>query len=226
MHMIAKGRSDCEAERDTIVQGFNDLLRVLKDAKNRTEEHAKAALYDIIHDESLSDEERRTEMKGYTDLLSEQEETDIKIRRTILIGLFSFWETSLRNICDYYKIAVKKANIRKTPNKLKPDKEPIYNVTDYLTAIFHSNLPDTLELINSKIKELRNYMTHGSADAERMAIVDSLITDHPEFGIRKTANHYHIASYDGLDHILKVLNDGTVRAEMTAKTLERQTNQS
>ena len=215
--MIEKGRSDCEAERDTIVQGFTDLLRVLKDAKNRAEEHIKAALYDIIQDGTLSDEERLAQMNEYNNLLSEQEETDIRIRRTILIGMFSFWEISLKNICDYYKIAVKKANIRKTSNQSKSDKEPNYNVSDYSAAIFQSDIPEIIKLINNEIKELRNYMTHGSADAERMAIVDNLIAGHPEFGIIKTANHYYVASYDGLDNILNILNEGTIYAETNVK---------
>ena len=223
---IAKGRTNCEAERDTIIQGFNDLLGVLKDAKAQAEEQAKRALYNIIHDKSLCDEERRTQMSEYYNLLSEQEETDIRIRRTILIGMFSFWEISLRDICDYYKIAIKKGNGKKTSkNQSKADKEPNYNVNDYTTAIFHSDVPPTVELINRKIKELRNYMTHGSAGAERMAIVDSLIKEHPEFGIVKTA-YYHLASYDGLDHILKTLNEGTEYAEISAQTLNVQTKKS
>ncbi len=222
---IARGRTDCEAERDTVVQGFRELLKVLKLAKNQTEVQAKAALYDIINDKSLSDEERCSQMRPFNDLLSIQEDLDIKIRRTILIGLFSFWELSLKNICEYYKIDV--ATEKGTKQKKVCDSKTAKTrngENDYLNAIFRNKRPSKVGLISSQFKELRNYMTHGSADENRQAIIDNLITAYPDFCISKISGSYYITSYDGLNKMLKIINDSVIDAETTAKTINEQIN--
>lgn len=220
---IAKGRTDCEAERDTIVLGFNDLLSVLQYSKIQTEEHAKAALFDIIHNKTLSEEERLDQMKPYRDLLSEQEEKDIRIRRTILIGLFAFWELSLKNICEYYRInvgATKGEKVSKSYNIKNGHCK--YKVNDYTSALFPFRSPDIVEFISSQIKGLRNYMTHGSADEKRQAVIDSLIAAHPEFYISKNGNDYYISSYNGFESILKNISDGLQFAEKVAKDIQNQ----
>ncbi len=217
-----KGRTNCEAERDTIVQGFHELLKVLKHAKTQTEVQAKAALYDIASDKSLSYEEQWSQMRLFNDMLSEQKEADIRIRRTILIGLFSFWELSLKDLCGYYKINVAKAKDVNKESKSK--KELNLSENDYLNAIFRDNRPKNIGLISSQIKELRNYMTHGSADQDRQEIIDNLIKTHPDFCISKICDGYYISSYDGLDEMLKTITDGLTDAETTAKTLKTQIN--
>lgn len=219
---IAKGRTNCEAERDTMVQGFHELLKVLKHAKNQTEILAKAALYNIANDKSLSDEERWSQMRPFNEMLSEQEESDIRIRRTVLIGLFSFWELSLKDLCEYYKINVSKAKNEKNESNSK--KGPNFSENDYLNAIFTNTRPENIGLISSQIKELRNYMTHGSAGEGRQEIIDTLMAARPDFGISKVCGGYSINSYDGLDKILQIINDGLVDAETTAKTLKIQIN--
>lgn len=219
---IAKGRTDCEAERDTIVQGFQELLKVLKRAKKQVEVQAKAELYDIINDKSLSDEERQNQMRSFEDMLAEQEESDIRIRRTVLIGLFSFWELSLKDLCEYYKIKISKAEKNKKNNKSKTESR--LNEYDYINAIFQDNRPEYIDLISSQVKELRNYMTHGNAGEGRQKNIDTLMTEHPEFCISKMCGDYFISSYDGLDKMLKIINDGLRDTESTAKTLNVQTN--
>ena len=217
---IAKGRTNCEAERSTIAQGFHELLKVLKHAKNQTEVHAKAALYDIANNKSLSDEERCSQMRSFNEMLSNQEESDIRIRRTILIGLFSFWELSLKDLCEYYKITIIKAkNIIKEG---KSKKCPNLNDNDYLNAIFPNGRPNNIGLISSQIKELRHYMTHGSANEDRQVIIDNLIEAHPDLCISKICDDYTISSYDGLNKMLQIINDSLMIAEMTAKTLNVQ----
>lgn len=219
---IAKGRTNCEAERDTMVQGFHELLKVLKHAKSQTEIQAKAALYDIANDKSLSNEERWSQMRPFNEMLSEQEESDIRIRRTILIGLFSFWELSLKDLCEYYKINVTKAkNVKKESNSKKRSN---FSENDYLNAIFPSTRPENIGLISSQIKELRHYMTHGSGGEDRQAIIDNLITSHPDLCVSKFCGGYTISSYDGLDKMLQIINDGLTIAEKTARTLNVQTN--
>lgn len=219
---FAKGRTNCEAERDTTAQGFRELLEALKRAKNQVEVEVKAELYDIINDKSLSEQERRERMKPFEDVLTEQEESDIRIRRTILIGLFSFWELSLKDLCKYYKINVTKIKSSKKESKSK--NVPIFGENDYLNAIFRDIRPKNIGLISSQIRELRNYMTHGSAYEDRQATIDSIISSYPELCVAKSGHDYFISSYDGLDKMLQIINDGLTIAEKTARTLNVQTN--
>ena len=67
-------------------------------------------------------------------------------------------------------------------------------------------------------------MTHGSAGEGRQEIIDTLMAARPDFGISKVCGGYSINSYDGLDKILQIINDGLVDAETTAKTLKIQIN--
>ncbi len=80
---IAKGRTTCETERDSMVQGFHVLLKVLKHAKKQNEIQAKFALYDIANDKSLSDEERWYQMRPFNEMLTTPVESDIRIRRPV-----------------------------------------------------------------------------------------------------------------------------------------------
>lgn len=221
---FAKGRTNCEAERDVIVQGFNDLLQVLKQAKNLKEIGIKSELYDIITNQSISEEEKYTQKKPFYDLLSESEDTNTRIRRTILIGLFSFWELSLKGICDYYHIDVEATKQNKSQKKKHSKNKTLRRISenDYLNAIFQAERPKEVSFISSTIKELRNYMTHGSADDDRKAVIDSLTSSHPEFCVSKTQDGYFINSYDGLDHILNKIIEGLCCAEATAKAIHGQ----
>lgn len=218
---IAKGRTDCEVERDTVVQRFNDLIRVLKQSKNRAEEYAKASLYDITNDKSISNEEQRSLARPFYDLLSVQEETDIRIRNIILIGMFSFWELSLMDICANYPIDVVAAKgVKPRKDNARKNDKTHYSENDYLNAIFPFGRPENVGMISSQLKEFRNYLTHGSANDGRHDAIKKLISTHPEFCVTKMQDSYHITSYDGLEQILETINDALICAETTAKTLK------
>lgn len=223
---FAKGRTNCEAERDIIVQGYTDLLKVLNHAKHQKETGIKAELYDIIIDTAISDEERQTQMSPFYEVLSEQEETDRRIRRSILIGLFSFWELSLKEVCEYYKLDVAVAKDPKPKkNNKSQNNEPHYGESDYLKAIFHTERPDKVDVISSKIKELRHYMTHGTDGVARKLAIENLMSTHPEFCISKEGGDYFITSYHGLEQILTIIKECLLCAEATAKQLKEQSNQ-
>lgn len=207
---IAKGCTESLAQRDIITQGFNDLLGVLNRYKNHNEIRIKAELYDIINEKSLSDEERVSQVSQFNGLLTELEEIAIRIRRTIFIGLYSFWELSLKNICEYYYMNCDRKKSARG-----------YSENDYLNAILHSDRPDKISLISIEIKELRNYMTHGSLDTKRKSIIDGLISAHPEFDIGKSGEEYYLTSYDGLKQILNIINEGAHYVEETAKTINK-----
>ena len=192
------------------------MLNALIRAKKQTDIHAKASLYDILKDDSISDDERLTISKAFNDLLSDQEEKDIRIRQAILIGLFSFWEISLHDICEYYGIWPTTSSTSSKDKKPTKQSYKLYSY-NYLNAIYSSKIPESSNLIESQIKELRNYMTHGCADSRRQAILDNLLTAYPEFHISSTNDTYYISDYAGLYNILKIISDELKDAENTAK---------
>lgn len=211
---IALGRTSCEAERAIIVQGFNDLLEILNRTRRQNEVHVMSSINGVIKDEKLSDDERETEMKNCNELLIEQDESGVRMRRVILIGIFSFWELSLKDICEYYQL-----------NSLMSNKHGHKTESDYLDVIFQDNRPEIIHVISSQIKELRNYMTHGSAGEKRQNVIDELMSVHPEFGISKEHNDYYINSYDGIANILKYVTKGIINAENEAKSIREITKQ-
>lgn len=47
-----------------------------------------------------------------------------------------------------------------------------------------------------------------AAGEGRQTIIDNLRAEYPDFYISKIRDNYHITSYDGLDKMLKIINDG------------------
>lgn len=204
---IAKGQTNCRAERDTTLFGFNDLLKIANDSKLGNEAHIKANLYDIITNNDDSPEEKNTQKRPLEEALNSQEESDIRIRRAILMGLFSFWEISLKELCQYYDIALNKKGKKNNSNQQtgnSRNKKSRFYSSDYLWSIFYDNIPEDANLIDTNIGELRNYMTHGDADNDRQQAIKNLAETHPEFDI-KEGYEAHLASYQGLLKIKELI---------------------
>lgn len=207
---VAKGITNCQSEREITATGFKDLLNVVQNAKDINESNIKAKLYDIITNPFDSPEEKDCQKQPFENALSEQEESDIRIRRVILIGIFAFWEISLKEICSFYKIPIiknrgKKEETTNTKNNSnKKVKEPLYISRDYINAIYDNNIPENVKIIDSGIKQLRNFMTHGSANKDRFRIIKTLAENHPEFGI-KIEDSICLSSYDGLAKMTELI---------------------
>lgn len=196
---IAKGRSDREAERDVFTAGFYDLIEAAEKAKDCFETSIKARLYDIISDPGLPREEAETQSQPYIDELSEQEERDIRIRKSMLIGIYSFLETSLGALC------------LQKPNR--KDKESC--LSSYIRAIYGKAKPlPQLRLLNGAIRPLRNQMNHGGSiskqDADR---IKKLAEQHPEFCIKENSNDFYIGSYSGVRQLLDYVKDALSQVE-------------
>lgn len=217
--IISKGRSNCEAERDLVIQGFCDLIEVSVNAKRLKEDSIKGRLYDIITDRTLSEEERLSLQHPLEDELAEQEEQDIRIRRSVLIGIYSFWELSLLEMVNHYNLPLKKAKKKENGKK----KEIKGSASDYLNSIFENPMPANMQMIDSELKEFRNYMTHGSIGVDRKAVIDKMIANHSEFDICQTIEGYHLSSYNGLIAILNLLEEALEECELVAKNKKTNT---
>ncbi len=204
---IAKGRTNCKAERDIVHQGFCEQLEILKESQQSQENIFKAHLYDIITDYSISNEEKSTLKNPWIQQLQELEERHIRIMRSMFIGLYSFWEVSLMNIVETHIsscVDLKKS----TSNKSKK-----MGVEDYLKQIYGKNYPTTVEVINKNIRELRNYLVHGSLNTYRQSLINDLANNFPEMRIQIDCGEYYISDYSGLYFLLELFTHELDNAE-------------
>lgn len=203
---VAKGRSNCMAERHLVIQGFNDLLEIIAEDQQRQEMTVKANLYDIMSDCKLEEREKESLRRPWDNELMDIEERNIRIRHSIFIGLYSFWEISLKEIAEPLMSKNDKSldaelNDKKSSGKKKSGSGSMAD--KYLSYIYNDNRPEMVQLIDGPIRKLRNYMVHGAKgdkrDKEAEATqISLLIESHPEFGIENQFGHYFFCNYKGL----------------------------
>lgn len=216
--MIAMGRTCCKYERDVVMQGFVEQLQILAQEQKKQEVDCKAALYDIMVDATIDEEEKRTRKKEWEDLLEDLGERHIRIRRSIFIGLYSFWEISLQELLNMIKDDDSNAN--ECPNRIvgqkarrsKSNKND--GVDSYLSRIYgDENLPEKTAMINGAVREFRNYMVHNSLYPERQKVIDGLVNDYPKYCVKPMSGGYYISDYKGLSILLGEFEQELNRAE-------------
>ncbi|MEE0573842.1 MAG: hypothetical protein UC662_09745 [Paraprevotella clara] len=196
---ISNGRTICKTERDLVLQGFKEQLQILENSQIEQENLFKARLYDIISDGFLSNEEKSTEKGSWANELQKLEERHIRIRRSVFIGLYSLWETSLMDIVTtHIPSAVDAARNSKKSNN--------FSASDYLKLIYREGLPSFVDLIDNNIREFRNYMVHGALTKRRESLIDYLIGTHAKFSITKVGMEYFISDYAGLFEFLNAFS--------------------
>lgn len=214
--VFAKGRTNCTFQRDLIKEGFYDLLNALQELHDQMERHIKKDADNVISGNSLSEEEKVSLTRPFIEVLSNIEEKHIKIRNTILIGLYSFWESSLKDISNYYSLCITPTKKRALKSKHNSTYLSRYYANDYLKVIFHDVSPKEVNTISEKIKELRNYITHDSTNENRERIINELILSHPEYHLCHSSNGYYFDSYEGLVRILETMVQALHIAEESA----------
>lgn len=203
---IAKGQSNCKAERALVLLGFDELLQILAESQIEQENLLKAKLYDIVTDNSLSDDEKYTLKRSLTDQLQDIEERHARIRRSIFIGIYSFWEVSLMNI-------VNTSFSMEELEKILSKKQQNIGVQDYLKMIYGEKLPTIVYDISKHFRELRNYLVHGTLDDKRKLSMDYLISAYHEIDIKNSGNNFYFGNYNGLKSILLLFSRELDNAE-------------
>ena len=166
----------------------------------------KAHLYDIITDYSISEVEKPSLKHPWSNELHKLEERHIRIRRSVFIGSYSFWEVSLMNIVNTHIPAM-------VENARKSKKPKIFGASDYLKTIYGGKLPSSVNLIDNNIREFRNYLVHGTLTEERKLLISTLANSYPEFCIRGISNTYFIDSYKGVSEMLMLFSKELENAE-------------
>lgn len=210
---VAKGMSNNHAERNIALQGFYEQLDVAQQSQNAQETSIKAKLYDIISDISLTEENRNCLKMPLLNALEDIQNAHLRIRSSILIGLYSFWEVALYNIISSQQSEVQcYDNTISSNNKTSKSKTGIY-----LDLIYGNNIPSTSILLNGAIREFRNYIVHGKLSSSKKESIKTLETSNPGLCIRTICGECVITSYSGLRKLLDIIVRELDNAEYTSK---------
>jgi len=207
---IAKGLSNKHAERNVVVQGFYEQMEIAQQSQSAQEASVKIKLYDIVENNVLGEEEKRSLKKPLIDELEEIENKHIRIRRSILIGLYSFWEVSLNDILS------SQSSIILHSNNASQRKDRTYKKSkawEYLNQIYGGNIPNISLLINGAIRECRNCMVHGQLSSSQEEVIKTLEVSNPEFCIRIICGNCVVTNYTGLRYLLEFINTELGNAE-------------
>lgn len=216
---IAKGLSINEAERFIVMQGFYEQLEIAQQSQYAQETSIKAKLYDIIEDNSLDEDEKQSLKKPLISELEEIENKHIRIRRSVLIGLYSFWEVSLKAILSSQSFISPHSNKGNRQIERNSKKSKAWN---YLKQIYGEDIPNTSLLIDDAIRECRNYIVHGQLSSNQEETIRTLEVSNPEFCIGITCGNCVITHYSGLRHLLEYISRELDNAELAAKKQHNQ----
>ena len=153
---IAKGRSNNQAERCVVIQGFCEQIEIAQQSQYAQVASIKVELYDIIENSSLGVDERQYLREPLIFELEDIENKHIRIRRPILIGLYSFWEVSLNAILPSHSFISPHSD----NDHLQIDPPKKSKAWNYLKQIYGDEIPSTSLLIDGAIRVYRNYIVH------------------------------------------------------------------
>lgn len=208
---IANGISNNQAEREQVLNGFREQLEVVEQSQIVQEQSIKAKLYDIITDCSISDVERTSLEQPLNSELAIIAEKHSRIRRSIFIGLYSFWEVSLNAICDMVNFCTNTTKGYKSQKK--EGNEGKSKAWIYLNYIYGDAIPEGCLLIDGAIRILRNYMVHGNLTDSQKYDLSEFCSIHTEYSIKNLYGDFVITDYKGLTNLLDVISNQLSRAE-------------
>lgn len=185
----------------------------------------KAELFDIERNQNIEQEER---VSLASSIYSELERTISQrytVRRNLLICIYSICETTLASICfDFNKKPNKCKMSKRNPQSgniaqnVKEQKEKYY-LGDYLYSIncnYSKEWPDA-HIVNSAIRNLRNYLTHSRPDTIKAdKIIESLSANHLG-DISQQDGKILFNSTESIHIILNLCYGMLIKAEQAAK---------
>lgn len=207
---IAKGRSDIKYERDLFKQGFDEQIGILKNDQFQQERDLKSQLVNIQSDSLIDNEDNSSTEKPLFDELENVQERHLRIRKTIMIGLYAFWELSLKAILDL-KYA-KSNNAKKQVSVAKDKKRSI--AWNYLNVIYEGNIPMIALDIDGSVRILKNHMVHGKLSKEQLEQFNSFALYHPELYLSVSNEGCNFCNYDGLLNLLNIISHELDNAEV------------
>lgn len=207
---IAKGQSNIKCERDLVILGFGEQIGILKTAQYRQEAIIKAQLFDNTSDSTIDNEEKMSIDKPLLEELQKIQECHLRIRRTILIGIYTLWELSLKAIVE---LKHAKADGSNQIRIIKDKKKSI--AWNYLNVIYEGNIPLSALDIDGSVRILRNHMVHGNLSKDQLDQLRRFSICHSELYLKILTGECYFSDYEGLINLLKIISCELNNAEVT-----------
>lgn len=207
---IAKGKSNIKSERDLVIIGIDEQIGILKNNQTQREEPIITQLVNIQSDSTIDIEEKNSIKRPLLEELQDIQENHIRIRRTILIGMYTFWELSLQSILDL-KNAKFNDSGKKNDTTQNKQRSIVWN---YLNAIYEGNIPATALDIDDTVRVLRNHMVHGKLTKVQVEQLKDFSKCHPELHLTVSNEGCNFLNYDGLFNLLDIISSELNNAEL------------
>lgn len=200
--VITKGKSDIEAERDLVILGFKEQINCLKDAFSQQKAALKAQLDYISPDSNFSIDEISAIERPHIEELQDIQEKHTRIRRTILIGIYSLWELSLKYIKDTKSLQSFKNDTQ--PSIIENKRKSI--AWNYLNVIYNESIPSSSLSIDDSVRILRNYMVHGRLSEDHLCNLRKFALSHSNLHLIICNKECDFSNYDGLLNLLDIIS--------------------
>lgn len=216
---IAQGRNDIQVEHDIVLHGFIDQIEVAHKSQTEQEDSVKAKLYDILVDNSIGQEERRSLELPLYGVLEDITEKHNRIRSAILIGMYSFWEVSLSAMNEV--ITSLNTNESKEYKIKKATKKRCSKAFIYLNSIYGDTIPKGCLLIDGPIRVLRNFLVHGNLYDDQKYVLREFCKTQTEFSIKESCGDFVITTYNGLINLLNIISHELSKAEQRISIMKK-----
>lgn len=213
---IAKGKSNIKSERDLVILGIGEQISILNNDQTHIEKSINTQLVNIQSDSTIDNEEKTSIKRPLLEELQDIQEKHIRIRRTILIGMYTFWELSLQAI-----LGLKNAKFNDSKKKNDTTKNKQKSIAwNYLNAIYEGNIPAAALDIDDKVRVLRNHMVHGKLAEGQLAQLKDFSKCHPELYLTVSIDGCNFLNYNGLFNLLDIISSELNNAEVQICNVE------
>lgn len=194
--MIAKGRTDIEADIDFMYEAYKSLIDRIECSYSKDIQTLKSIVQSIETDCNIDYEEKTSLLNPYFEAIDILNTQNQKAQTALFCSIYSFWEKSLLRLCQYYK-----KDIRKKDGSVNYASR----ITDYLKALLEGELIANIpKALLNELGELRNYFIHGTLPPQRESIIKN-ISPQDSISILKTYDDYVLASFAELHKTLELI---------------------
>ena len=217
--MIRKTRTDIRAEIDSQYEILSQMIEDIADRYQEDELRFEKCVDKMAEEDSEGDEDiKRTIQRSFDASLEKQYSLTFEARKILFCTIYSYFESMLHGLIDYYKIPVGGAKyVNQLVEAIKKDYKTRYSEC----------FPDygfTETIICTQYRILRNYFMHGKLekDSDKELLRSYALSVN---GLRCYEwDKYVIESNDFLIVALDRINGSLVRIEDAYCTKERKCN--
>ena len=217
--MIRNARTNIRAEIDTQYEILSQMIEDIADRYQEDELRFEKFVDKMAEEDSEGDEDiKRTIQRSFDASLEKQYSLTFEARKILFCTIYSYFESMLHGLIDYYKIPVGGAKyVNQLVEAIKKDYKTRYSEC----------FPDygfTETIICTQYRILRNYFMHGKLKKDTDKELLRSYAFHVSGLVWYEWDKYEIESNDFLIVALDRINGSLVRIEDAYCTKERKCN--